>query len=442
MARLVLPSRPATRAATTSRRARLGAHDAAFRARHECAVRARADRRRDAAREHALSGLTLGDLHRLLTDAGASSCHAQRSRGSSRLLAAIPCSRSSSRAVIPQAHRTAFATPCVRASQPCPPTPWRCSPPSPRSHSQRPSSPPPVSTSRNGSRRARPRRAGTGRSARGITGPLHPSSPVTLCYSARAAEAATRYARRGARRCRHGRGAARQRHRALATEGANADVASALDAAAEHAAARGATAAAAELTVRSSWSGQQRRTRRNVIVVALRPPGCTTSRGTSLGQPRSTRTSNSRHRRPPARRRSVWTRHGRTRGSADESSPVRAGVLIKAADDDARCAELLGLIALFRWVLGDLRAGLRDARAGLVRAERGGDPRVLTVALGRVGILETWALDITPGLLERGVALKRNLPRPAWFNDSPAFDADPAALRDRPARPLALDARG
>ncbi len=212
----------------------------------------------------------------------------------------------------------------------------------------------------------------------------------------------------------------RARHRALATEGANADVASVLDAAAEHAAARGATAAAAELTElaveRTATEDEAERHRRRFAAAGLHHLSGDFARATSLYE--------DLEREVPAGPERADALYGHaTVGREDLPTRVRLceQALIEAADDDARCAELLGLIALFRWVLGDLRAGLRDARAGLVRAERGGDPRVLTVALGRVGILETWALDITPGLLERGVALERNLPRPAWFNDSPAF---------------------
>ena len=41
------------------------------------------------------------------------------------------------------------------------------------------------------------------------------------------------------------------------------------------------------------------------------------------------------------------------------------------------------------------------------------------MALGRVGFLETWALDVTPGVLERGVAIEERLERPLSCFDSP-----------------------
>ena len=42
------------------------------------------------------------------------------------------------------------------------------------------------------------------------------------------------------------------------------------------------------------------------------------------------------------------------------------------------------------------------------------------VALGRLGLMETWALEITPGLLERGVEIEAGLSAPLFFPESPA----------------------
>jgi DNA-binding CsgD family transcriptional regulator len=46
---------------------------------------------------------------------------------------------------------------------------------------------------------------------------------------------------------------------------------------------------------------------------------------------------------------------------------------------------------------------------------------LLATAIGRVGLIETWAQEITPGLLERGVAIEDSLDRPLLFHDSPKF---------------------
>jgi DNA-binding CsgD family transcriptional regulator len=212
----------------------------------------------------------------------------------------------------------------------------------------------------------------------------------------------------------------RARHRALACDAADPTVAAELDMAAQHAAGRGATAAAAELAemaaALTSVDDCDDQQRRRIAAAAFHHFSGDFARASEIYTDLATEMA------PGERRADVL--YGRAIVGRDDL-PTRIALceqaLVETRANDARCAELLGLIALLRWVLGDLRAGLRDARAGLVRAERHGDPRVLTVALGRVGILETWALDITPGLLERGVELELSLPQPAWFNDSPTF---------------------
>ena len=112
-----------------------------------------------------------------------------------------------------------------------------------------------------------------------------------------------------------------------------------------------------------------------------------------------------------------------TTGRADIPARIRLceQALTEASDDDARCAHILGYLAICRWMGGDTRAGLRAARGGLGRAERTGDPRVVAVALGRVGLMETWTLEVTPGLLEKAVAIERGLDAPLIFHDSPTF---------------------
>ncbi len=43
------------------------------------------------------------------------------------------------------------------------------------------------------------------------------------------------------------------------------------------------------------------------------------------------------------------------------------------------------------------------------------------MALGRVGLEEFQALDITAGLLQRGMEIEQHLPKPLLFHDSPKF---------------------
>jgi ATP/maltotriose-dependent transcriptional regulator MalT len=107
-------------------------------------------------------------------------------------------------------------------------------------------------------------------------------------------------------------------------------------------------------------------------------------------------------------------------GAADRIALLEQA-LQEAGADDVRAAQILGLLSINRWQSGELARGLHDARAGLRRAERAGDPRMLAAAMSYVGFLETWVLEITPGLLERGVDLERGLSEPLTFHDSPTF---------------------
>ena len=105
--------------------------------------------------------------------------------------------------------------------------------------------------------------------------------------------------------------------------------------------------------------------------------------------------------------------------------PARAALVEEAIEharsDDERAARLLGLLAIVRWLLGDAESALQHAHEGLACAESVGDPELLAVAIARVGHIEGWVLDVTPGLLERGVAIERTLRRPLMFHTSPAF---------------------
>jgi DNA-binding CsgD family transcriptional regulator len=94
--------------------------------------------------------------------------------------------------------------------------------------------------------------------------------------------------------------------------------------------------------------------------------------------------------------------------------------LALVGDDDALAAQVLGFTAINRWLGGQTAQGLADARAGLARAEKVGDPRLVATAIARVGWPEIWHLDATPGLLERGLRLERDL-APSRFQDSPRF---------------------
>jgi len=196
----------------------------------------------------------------------------------------------------------------------------------------------------------------------------------------------------------------RARHLALAAEGPDAAVAVELDRAAEHAAASDATAAAAELCE---------------LAAGLTPED------------------------PPAYRRRVLraAHYQRLAGELDGAAAMlqgllpqvpagveRADVLLEllrtlsgdrrmrrdlfeqalaaAAEDDVRSARILNSRAGLRLWDGDVPAGLADARAALESSERAGDPGLLATAIARVGTLEAYACDVTPGLLERGAEIE------------------------------------
>jgi DNA-binding CsgD family transcriptional regulator len=95
--------------------------------------------------------------------------------------------------------------------------------------------------------------------------------------------------------------------------------------------------------------------------------------------------------------------------------------LDQAAGDDVRCARILGhRMGLHLWD-ADVRAALVDARAALEMAERVSDPALLAEAIARVASAETYAADVTPGLLERGVAIEDELELALEYYQSPRY---------------------
>jgi DNA-binding CsgD family transcriptional regulator len=93
--------------------------------------------------------------------------------------------------------------------------------------------------------------------------------------------------------------------------------------------------------------------------------------------------------------------------------------LVEAADDDFRSARILAYQSAVRLFEADVRGGLLDARAALEKAERTGDQKLVAAAIARVGHAETWAADLTPGLLERGVEIEERLGLELDCHESP-----------------------
>lgn len=258
---------------------------------------------------------------------------------------------------------------------------------------------------------------------------------ASVCY-----EQASRSARRSAHRALAGVVSDREeraRHLALAADGANASVAGELDEACELAGRRGASAAAAELAE---------------LAAALTPEeDAPASRGRRLQAARLRILSGEGERaRTILEQLLAEVPHGVDRAdvlfllagwvmnvttSLPEMTELLQTALREAEGDDARSARILGNFATIGALAGDVRGGLAHARAALVQAERVGDPVLLASVIARVSVLEDNALDVTPGLLERGVAIEEGLEQSLPFVDSPTmWLARRLLFRDEPDR--------
>lgn len=212
----------------------------------------------------------------------------------------------------------------------------------------------------------------------------------------------------------------RARHLALAADGPDADVAAALAAAAERAAARGAPAAAAELCEMAAdatpaGSEQQRRASRLRAAIFHRLSG-DGDRAMAIVERLLAEAAAGSERADVL----FALAEGR-RGDSGSIIGRCEAALAEAGDDDRRRARILAFSSWMRLIAGDVEGALGDARDGLVSAERVADPALLAASIARVAMGELWALDITPGLLERGVALERKLGAPLEFHESPAI---------------------
>lgn len=210
----------------------------------------------------------------------------------------------------------------------------------------------------------------------------------------------------------------RARHLALASERPDMDVASVLDAAADRSAARGATASAAELCelavdLTPAYSVEQRRERRLRAAYFHRLVGDRERAGRILEE----LLAEVHH--GPERADVLFELAAGRQGDLPAIAKLCEAALEEASGDDARCAQIMAFLSWIRLLEGNVRGALQHARAGLEKAEHVNDPVLLARAIARVSMAETWALDITPGLVERGVAIEETLARPLEFHESP-----------------------
>ncbi|HLF69208.1 MAG TPA: AAA family ATPase [Gaiellaceae bacterium] len=209
----------------------------------------------------------------------------------------------------------------------------------------------------------------------------------------------------------------RARHLALASDGPDPDAVAALESASEHAADRGATAAAAELAELSA---------------ELTPSGSPERRGLLLRAAGRHRVAGDRIRAGEIleellldargdERADVLLALARTRRGPVPWSIALCEEAVEETDDASRVADTFAFLSFLRILDGDVYGALAAARAGLERAERVGDPELLARTIGRVASAEQFALEITPGLLERGIELERSLPRQLEYPESPVI---------------------
>jgi DNA-binding CsgD family transcriptional regulator len=210
----------------------------------------------------------------------------------------------------------------------------------------------------------------------------------------------------------------RARHLALAAEGPDTSAAAELDAAADHAAARGATAAGADLSeLAAALTGADdplESRRRRLRAANLHRLVGNLERAVTLLEELLAEL--------PAgfERADVLLELATTR--KDDLPKMVAlcdEALAAATEDDARCARILAYRSWAYLFEAEIDAALRDARAALRTAEQVGDPVLVTVAIAQAATVETRAADITPGLLERGLELEDSLGIRLEYNQSP-----------------------
>jgi DNA-binding CsgD family transcriptional regulator len=210
------------------------------------------------------------------------------------------------------------------------------------------------------------------------------------------------------------------RHLALAADGRDTAVAAELELAAERAAARGATAAAAELfelaveLTPADEAEDSRRRRLQAVRFSL-----VSGRGEDSGAVLEQLLDEA----PPGVERAdvlAWLAYWTSRTDLPKVVELLEEALAEAEADDSRRVGILGSLAGWRLALAEVDDALEAGRAAVEAAERTEDPEALAGAIAQLGLIELMALEITPGLLERGAAIERQLAQSLSFFKSPS----------------------
>lgn len=210
------------------------------------------------------------------------------------------------------------------------------------------------------------------------------------------------------------------RHLALSTSGPDAAIAAGLGRAAEHAAGRGATAAAADLAEMAARltpadrvaDGRGHRLRAAEL---LHLSGDLDRSAAILRRLAAESPSG------PERADALFALARTRRTDLEETIGLCEEALRQSDDDSGRQADILSYLSWVHQIEGRIPQALARARAAVERAEQVGDPVLMTRTLARAAMEELWAMEHTPGLLERGVALERSLQQPLAYYDRPSL---------------------
>ena len=212
------------------------------------------------------------------------------------------------------------------------------------------------------------------------------------------------------------------RHLALAADGPDAVVAQALDSAAAQAASRGAPTTAADLSEDAARltpaDDPQARVSRLISAAWHRLSAGDLTRARDIAERlRGIGLA-------PHQRAEILMLLAETSGHLGRALDHALAAAALVRDDPRRSIWFQRRIAFLRVLTGDTAGALREAQQTLELAKGVGDPRQLAQAIAFVSAGEMATGRITPGLLERGLALEASLPddavRPLQYS-SPSY---------------------